>query len=249
VCTSPRLEVAGKTFLYQGQSSGHPYYREDIEGRSLPSSIPPAQTVNRKKREAFIGNLGTTTTARPPWNYGAHGGNTGWGRGTGTSTHTHTHTSTSHTSTSHTSSSGSINIPITRVNTGSSSSNSRSSSSSSSGWSRSRSGSSSSLGGRSRSSSSSSIGGRLGGSTPPPAPVPTFLYWHPTGNQWLMSPSLGGAVNEAEMAAKPTTTTHACPADVPQVWQTKEARTRSGRTVSWTEDPSINTQCKPDLMV
>jgi len=249
VCTSPRLEVAGKTFLYQGQSSGHPYYREDIEGRSLPSSIPPAQTVNRKKREAFIGNLGTTTTARPPWNYGAHGGNTGWGRGTGTSTHTHTHTSTSHTSTSHTSSSGSINIPITRVNTGSSSSNSRSSSTSSSGWSRSRSGSSSSLGGRSRSSSSSSIGGRLGGSTPPPAPVPTFLYWHPTGNQWLMSPTLGGAVSEAEMAAKPTTTTHACPADVPQVWQTKEARTRSGRTVSWTEDPSLNTQCKPDLMV
>jgi len=63
-----------------------------------------------------------------------------------------------------------------------------------------------------------------------------------------MSPTLGGAVNEAEMAAKPTTT-GLCPADVPQVWQTKEARTRSGRTVSWTEDPSVNTQCKPDLMV
>jgi len=245
VCTSPRLQVAGKTFLYQGQSGGRPYYREDIEGRSLPSSIPPAQTVNRKKREAFIGNLGTTTTARPPWNYGAHGGNTGWGRGT-TYTSTHTHTSSSHTSGSHTSSSGSVNIPITRVNTGSSSSISRSSSTGS----RSSFGSSSRPGSRSSSSSrsTSTIGGRLGGSTPPPAPVPTFLYWQPQGNQWLMSPTLGGSVTEAEMAAKPTTS-GLCPADVTQVWQTKEARTRSGRTVSWTEDPSVKTECKPDLMV
>merc|ERR1712080_490465 len=102
--------------------------------------------------------------------------------------------------------------------------------------------------GSSSSRSTSTIGGRLGGSTPPPAPVPTFLYWQPQGNQWLMSPTLGGSVTEAEMAAKPTTS-GLCPADVTQVWQTKEARTRSGRTVSWTEDPSVKTECKPDLMV
>jgi len=63
-----------------------------------------------------------------------------------------------------------------------------------------------------------------------------------------MSPTLGGSVSEAEMAAKPTTS-GLCPADVNQVWQTKEARTRSGRTVSWSEDPSVKTECAPDLMV
>jgi len=79
VCDSPRLEVGGKVFLYQGQSAGRPYYRSDIEGRSLPAPTLPTSSPRRNKRSAFIGRVdgGGTTTTRRPWNYGAHGGGSG----------------------------------------------------------------------------------------------------------------------------------------------------------------------------
>merc|ERR550519_2184432 len=79
VCDSPRLDVGGKVFLYQGQSDGRPYYRSDIEGRSLPSPTLPTSSSRRNKRSAFIGRVdgGGTTTTRRPWNYGAHGGGSG----------------------------------------------------------------------------------------------------------------------------------------------------------------------------
>merc|ERR1712193_547565 len=79
VCDSPRLSVGGKIFLYQGQSEGRPYYRSDIEGRSLPSPTLPTSSPRRNKRSAFIGRVdgGGTTTTRRPWNYGAHGGGSG----------------------------------------------------------------------------------------------------------------------------------------------------------------------------
>merc|ERR1712192_174415 len=79
VCDSPRIEVGGKVFLYQGQSDDRPYYRSDIEGRSLPSPTLPNSSPRRNKRSAFIGRVdgGGTTTTRRPWNYGAHGGGSG----------------------------------------------------------------------------------------------------------------------------------------------------------------------------
>merc|ERR1712181_199393 len=79
VCDSPRIEVGGRVFLYQGQSDGRPYYRSDIEGRSLPSPTLPTSSPRRNKRSAFIGRVdgGGTTTTRRPWNYGAHGGGSG----------------------------------------------------------------------------------------------------------------------------------------------------------------------------
>merc|ERR550519_3021849 len=79
VCDSPRLDVGGKVFLYQGQSDGRPYYRSDVEGRSLPSPTLPTSSPRRNKRSAFIGRVdgGGTTTTRRPWNYGAHGGGSG----------------------------------------------------------------------------------------------------------------------------------------------------------------------------
>ena len=64
---------------FQGQSDGRPYYRSDIEGRSLPSPTLPTSSSRRNKRSAFIGRVdgGGTTTTRRPWNYGAHGGGSG----------------------------------------------------------------------------------------------------------------------------------------------------------------------------
>ena len=64
---------------FQGQSDGRPYYRSDIEGRSLPSPTLPTSSPRRNKRSAFIGRVdgGGTTTTRRPWNYGAHGGGSG----------------------------------------------------------------------------------------------------------------------------------------------------------------------------
>ena len=79
MCSSPRLVVEGRVYLYQGQSEGRPYYTWDQEGRSLPS--PPAAAA-RTKRAAFIGRVdgGGTTTTRRPWNYSAQGGGRGaWG--------------------------------------------------------------------------------------------------------------------------------------------------------------------------
>jgi len=79
VCTSPRLKMGDKIFLYQGQREGKPYYKEDLEHRSLPSSIPLTPVVQRSKREAFIGRVdgGSSSTTRRPWNYGGHGGSRG----------------------------------------------------------------------------------------------------------------------------------------------------------------------------
>lgn len=64
---------------FQGQSAGRPYYRSDIEGRSLPAPTLPTSSPRRNKRSAFIGRVdgGGTTTTRRPWNYGAHGGRSG----------------------------------------------------------------------------------------------------------------------------------------------------------------------------
>ena len=64
---------------FQGQSAGRPYYRSDIEGRSLPAPTLPTSSPRRNKRSAFIGRVdgGGTTTTRRPWNYGAHGGGSG----------------------------------------------------------------------------------------------------------------------------------------------------------------------------
>merc|ERR1719147_349787 len=84
VCSSPRLQLGEKIFLYQGEREGHPYYREDLEGRSLPSDNPSTPLI-RSKREAFIGRVdgGGSTTTRRPWNYGSHGGSSGWTRPAG----------------------------------------------------------------------------------------------------------------------------------------------------------------------
>merc|ERR1711990_913517 len=149
VCDSPRLDVGGKVFLYQGQADGRPYYRSDVEGRSLPSPTLPNSSPRRNKRSAFIGrgDGGGTTTTRRPWNYGAHGGGSGaWSSSSSSS---------------------------------SSSSRSWSSSTSTdTGIGGSRLGVSSSRGtlGGSR-VSASSIGSRLGPGLPPPPPTPEFLYW------------------------------------------------------------------------
>jgi len=85
VCSSPRLQLGEKIFLYQGEREGHPYYREDLEGRSLPSDNPSSTPLIRSKREAFIGRVdgGGSTTTRRPWNYGSHGGSSGWTRPAG----------------------------------------------------------------------------------------------------------------------------------------------------------------------
>jgi len=217
VCDSPRIEVGGKVFLYQGQSDGRPYYRSDIEGRSLPSPTLPTSSPRRNKRSAFIGRVdgGGTTTTRRPWNYGAHGGGSGaW------------------------SSSSS-----------SSSSSSRSwSSSTSTGIGGSRLGVSSSRGtlGGSR-VSASSIGSRLGPGLPPPPPSPQFLYWSSTSKAWLISPNLGAPESQAELSSQPSSTS-LCPADIAQVWRTKQARTRSGSTTTWVDTPGTAPICAPDFI-
>jgi len=216
VCDSPRLSVGGKIFLYQGQSEGRPYYRSDIEGRSLPSPTLPTSSPRRNKRSAFIGRVdgGGTTTTRRPWNYGAHGGGSGaW-------------SSSSSSSRSWSSSTGG------------------GSSSSSSSWSS----SSSSRGtvGGSR-VSASSIGSRLGPGLPPPPPAPKFLYWSPVSKTWLISSSLGAPESQAEFSSQPSGTS-LCPADVPQVWRSKQARTRSGSTTTWVDTPGTAPICAPDFI-
>merc|ERR1712172_432721 len=203
VCDSPRIDVGGKVFLYQGQSDGRPYYRSDIEGRSLPSPTLPTSSPRRNKRSAFIGRVdgGGTTTTRRPWNYGAHGGGSGaW------------------------------------------------SSSSSRSWSSSTSGVSSSRGtlGGSR-VSASSIGSRLGPGLPPPPPSPQFLYWSSTSKAWLISPNLGAPESQAELSSQPSSTS-LCPADIAQVWRTKQARTRSGSTTTWVDTPGTTPICAPDFI-
>jgi len=94
-CSSPRLELKiegvgsnyetvqakHKTpvfgvYLYEGIHSGHPYYQLDVEGRSPPVVSTRPNFPVRRKRSAFIGRVdgATTTTGRPAWNYGVHGG-------------------------------------------------------------------------------------------------------------------------------------------------------------------------------
>jgi len=215
VCDSPRLDVGGKVFLYQGQSDGRPYYRSDIEGRSLPSPTLPTSSPRRNKRSAFIGRVdgGGTTTTRRPWNYGAHGGGSGaW-------------------------------------STSSSSSSSRSwSSSTSTGIGGSTLGVSSSRGtlGGSR-VSASSIGSRLGPGLPPPPPSPEFLYWSSTSKAWLISPNLGAPESQAQLSSQPSSTS-LCPADISQVWRTRQARTRSGATTTWVDTPGAAPICAPDFI-
>jgi len=203
VCDSPRLDVGGKVFLYQGQADGRPYYRSDVEGRSLPSPTLPTSSPRRNKRSAFIGRVdgGGTTTTRRPWNYGAHGGgSSAW------------------------------------------SSSSSSSSSRSSGR-----GGTSSRGtpGGSR-VSASSIGSRLGPGLPPPPPSPEFLYWSATSKAWLISPNLGAPESQAVFSSQPSSTS-LCPADIAQVWRSKQARTRSGSTTSWVDTLGISPICAPDF--
>jgi len=203
VCDSPRLDVGGKVFLYQGQADGRPYYRSDVEGRSLPSPTVPTSSPRRNKRSAFIGRVdgGGTTTTRRPWNYGAHGGgSSAW------------------------------------------SSSSSSSSSRSSGR-----GGTSSRGtpGGSR-VSASSIGSRLGPGLPPPPPSPEFLYWSATSKAWLISPNLGAPESQAVFSSQPSSTS-LCPADIAQVWRSKQARTRSGSTTSWVDTLGISPICAPDF--
>merc|ERR1719458_1026499 len=207
VCDSPRLEIGGKVFLYQGQSAGRPYYRSDIEGRSLPAPTLPTSAPRRNKRSAFIGRVdgGGTTTTRRPWNYGAHGGGSGaW-------------------------------------------SSSSSSSSRSRSWSSSTSTGSSSRGtlGGSR-VSASSIGSRLGPGLPPPPPSPEFLYWSATSKAWLISPNLGAPESQAVFSSQPSSTS-LCPADIAQVWRSKQARTRSGSTTTWVDTPGSAAICAPDF--
>jgi len=203
VCDSPRLDVGGKVFLYQGQADGRPYYRSDVEGRSLPSPTVPTSSPRRNKRSAFIGRVdgGGTTTTRRPWNYGAHGGgSSAW------------------------------------------SSSSSSSSSRSSGR-----GGTSSRGtpGGSR-VSASSIGSRLGPGLPPSPPSPEFLYWSATSKAWLISPNLGAPESQAVFSSQPSSTS-LCPADIAQVWRSKQARTRSGSTTSWVDTLGISPICAPDF--
>jgi len=77
-CTSPRLEVTvgssdslapdyAGVYLYQGVQQGKPYFKLDLENRSIPGASSP---VRRRKR--FIGRVdgGGTTTTRTPINYG-----------------------------------------------------------------------------------------------------------------------------------------------------------------------------------
>merc|ERR1719233_1454188 len=102
-CSSPRLELRHddsetKTtyesvkakhkdrvfgvYLYEGMREGRPFYKLDLEGRSL------AGTVTRSKRSARIGRVdgGSSSTTQRPWNYGggrsssqsSTRGSTGW---------------------------------------------------------------------------------------------------------------------------------------------------------------------------
>lgn len=93
VCASPRLElrmnptgVMGSfyptpifgVYLYEGMWEGKPYYKQDLKGVSTGEFRPLASSSGHKRRKRFIGRVdgATTTTARPPWNYGVGGG--GW---------------------------------------------------------------------------------------------------------------------------------------------------------------------------
>ena len=180
---------------FQGQSDGRPYYRSDIEGRSLPSPTLPTSSPRRNKRSAFIGRVdgGGTTTTRRPWNYGAHGGGSGaW-------------------SSSSSSSSSSSRSWSSSTSTGTGIGGSRLGVSSSRGT----------LGGSRV--SASSIGSRLGPGLPPPPPTPEFLYWFEsnsfqydkrqsirsflmlrssTSKAWLISPNLGAPESQAELSSQ-----------------------------------------------
>jgi len=102
-CSSPRLELRhddseSKTtyesvkakhkdrvfgvYLYEGMREGRPFYKLDLEGKSL------AGTVTRNKRSPRIGRVdgGSSSTTQRPWNYGggrsssqsSTRGSTGW---------------------------------------------------------------------------------------------------------------------------------------------------------------------------
>lgn len=84
LCSSPRLEVSqgeaadfGPEFvgvyLYQGLHQSKPYFKLDLEDRSVAGSNPaPAQTPVLGRRKRFIGRVdgGGTTTTRRPVNFG-----------------------------------------------------------------------------------------------------------------------------------------------------------------------------------
>ena len=76
ICTSPRLEIVNMgtgsfdalgVYLYQGMHDGRPYYKQDLEERSLENNKSSQGTLLRTKR--FIGRVdgggqATSTTAR-----------------------------------------------------------------------------------------------------------------------------------------------------------------------------------------
>ena len=83
ICTSPRLEILNMEtgsfdalgiYLYQGMHDGRPYYKQDLEERSLANKKTAPTTLVRRKR--FIGRVdgggqGTSTTARNWMNPGS----------------------------------------------------------------------------------------------------------------------------------------------------------------------------------
>ena len=83
ICTSPRLEILNMeigsfdalgVYLYQGMHDGRPYYKQDLEERSLENKKTAPTTLVRRKR--FIGRVdgggqGTSTTARNWMNPGS----------------------------------------------------------------------------------------------------------------------------------------------------------------------------------
>ena len=91
ICTSPRLEILNMetgsfdalgVYLYQGMHDGRPYYKQDLEERSLANKKTAPKTLIRRKR--FIGRVdgggaGTSTTARNWMNPGS--GSSGYNPG------------------------------------------------------------------------------------------------------------------------------------------------------------------------
>jgi len=97
-CSSPRLEFKHKdseikttyesvkakhnsgvfgVYLYEGMKEGRPYYKLDLEQKSLPGTMtrpyfPPSDT-KRRKRSPRIGRVdgGASGTTQRPWNYGS----------------------------------------------------------------------------------------------------------------------------------------------------------------------------------
>eukprot|EP00090_Calanus_glacialis_P019961 TRINITY_DN3064_c0_g1_i2.p1 TRINITY_DN3064_c0_g1~~TRINITY_DN3064_c0_g1_i2.p1 ORF type:complete len:699 (-),score=174.03 TRINITY_DN3064_c0_g1_i2:66-2090(-) len=109
-CSSPRLELRHddsetKTtyesvkakhnsgvfgvYLYEGMREGRPYYKLDLQQKSLPGTMTrPNFPQTRKKRSPRIGRVdgGSSSTTQRPWNYGSgrspsrssSHGSTGW---------------------------------------------------------------------------------------------------------------------------------------------------------------------------